>query len=65
MGSEIAYPKCGKCGKSELIPLSDFSDNSVSITYKAWACTNPECRGFVILRGGKVFYGVGSGEAAR
>jgi hypothetical protein len=58
------YPKCKKCG-GELIPLSDFSNNSVAIRYKAWACTNPECRFFVVLRGGDVYYGIATAESAR
>lgn len=64
MGIET-YPKCTKCDKGQLVPLSDFSDNSVSIHYKAWACVNPDCRYFVVLRGGKVFHGVGASEMAR
>lgn len=58
------YPKCKKCG-AELVPLSDFSNNSVAIRYKAWACTNRECRFFVVLRGGDVYYGTASAESAR
>ena len=58
------YPKCSKCG-GQLIPLSDFSNNSVSIRYKAWACTNNECRFFVVLRGGDVYYGTATAETAR
>ena len=58
------FPKCQKCG-GQLIPLSDFSNNSVSIRYKAWACTNNECRFFVVLRGGDVYYGIATTESAR
>lgn len=58
------YPKCKKCG-SDLIPLSDFSNNAVSIRYKAWACTDKDCRFFVVLRGGDVYYGIATAEAAR
>lgn len=57
--------KCQKCGKGQLVPLSDFSNNAVSIRYKAWACTNPECRFFLVLRGGDVYYGIATAEAAR
>jgi hypothetical protein len=58
------YPKCTKCGAA-LVPLSDFSNNAVSIRYKAWACTNKDCRFFVVLRGGDVYYGIATAEAAR
>lgn len=59
------FPKCRKCGKAELVPLSDFSNNQVAIKYKAWACTDPNCRFFIVLRGGDVYYGTASAEAAR
>ncbi|MBU1617156.1 MAG: hypothetical protein KKF06_05230 [Candidatus Margulisbacteria bacterium] len=63
--SEQTFPKCEKCEKGVLIPLSDFSNNAVSIKYKAWACTNQECRFFIVLRGGDVYYGTATAEAAR
>jgi hypothetical protein len=59
------FPKCKKCGKGELVPLSDFSNNQVAIKYKAWACTDPNCRFFIVLRGGDVYYGTASAEQAR
>ncbi|MBU0630428.1 MAG: hypothetical protein KKC80_05860 [Candidatus Margulisbacteria bacterium] len=62
--SEQTFPKCEKCEKGVLIPLSDFSNNAVSIKYKAWACTNQECRFFIVLRGGDVYYGTATAEAA-
>lgn len=65
MADECGYPKCKKCGKGELVPLSDFSNNQVAIKYKAWACTDPNCRFFIVLRGGDVYYGTASSEAAR
>lgn len=65
MMSDESFPKCQKCGKGVLIPLSDFSNNSVAIKYKAWACTDKECRFFIVLRGGDVYYGTATSEAAR
>jgi len=59
------FPKCQKCGKGELVPLSDFSNNQVAIKYKAWACTNISCRFFIVMRGGDVYYGTASEEPAR
>ncbi len=56
MGDEVSFPKCLKCGKGVLVPFSDFSNNQVAIRYKAWACTNSECRSFIALRGGDVYY---------
>jgi len=63
--TEGNFPKCQKCEKGDLIPLSDFSNNAVAIRYKAWACTNKDCRFFIVLRGGDVYYGTATAEVAR
>ena len=60
---EVAFPKCQKCNKGVLVPLSDFSNNQVPIRYKSWACTNIECRFSIVLRGGDVFYETSSKES--
>ncbi|MBU0501944.1 MAG: hypothetical protein ABIH69_01400 [bacterium] len=65
MSDCTCYPKCTQCDKGQMVPLSDFSNNSVAIRYKAWACTNRECRMFVVLRGGDVYYGTATADAAR
>ncbi len=62
--SDCCFPKCQKCG-GQLVPLSDFSNNSVAIRHKAWACTNKDCRFFIVLRGGDVYYGTATDQAAR
>ena len=62
---ECGYPKCTACGKGDMVPLSDFSNNAVAIRYKAWDCSNRECRYFIVLRGGDVYYGTATAEAAR
>jgi len=62
---ENNYPKCTQCEKGQLVPLSDFSNNSVAIRYKSWACTNRECRFFIVLRGGDVYYGTATPDSAR
>jgi len=62
---ENCLPKCTACGKGVMVPLSDFSNNSVAIRYKAWACNNRDCRYFIVLRGGDVYYGTATSEAAR
>jgi hypothetical protein len=40
---EREYPKCLKCEKGVLIPLSDYGREGATIMYKAWVCTNPDC----------------------
>ena len=37
------WPICRKCGKGDLVPLSDYGTEGASILYKAWMCTNPAC----------------------
>ena len=37
------WPKCRKCEKGDLVPLSDYGTEGASIMYKAWICTNPSC----------------------
>ena len=37
-------PSCLKCHeKGTLVPLSDYGRDGAPITYKAWACSNPDC----------------------
>lgn len=35
------WPQCRKCGKGDLVPLSDYGTEGAAIMYKAWICTNP------------------------
>lgn len=44
-------PKCQRCGKGDLVPLSDYTREGTPIPYKAWACTNPKCRFVIKIRG--------------
>jgi hypothetical protein len=37
------FPKCLRCEKGVLVPLSDYGRDGASIRYKAWVCTNPDC----------------------
>ena len=37
------FPKCLKCSRGVLIPLSDYGKDGASIMYKAWVCTAPDC----------------------
>jgi len=38
-----SLPKCQKCDRGVLVPLSDFGSQGAPIHYKAWVCTNPDC----------------------
>jgi hypothetical protein len=50
-----SFPKCQKCGKGDLVPLSDFGSQGATIHYKAWVCTNPDCGYNVKIRNGEVY----------
>ena len=52
---EFEFPHCRKCGAGELVPLSDFGSQGASIQFKAWVCTNPECRFNIKIRNGDIF----------
>ena len=32
-----------KCGKGQLIPLSDYGRDGAPIMFKAWVCSDQEC----------------------
>jgi len=40
---ENSFPKCVKCDKGQLLPLSDYGQGGAAVTYKAWVCSNPDC----------------------
>ena len=51
------FPHCVKCNSGVLIPLSDYGQDGASVTYKAWACTNPDCGFSIRVDKGEVTYG--------
>src|SRR3989304_6105301 len=51
------WPKCLKCSKGLLIPLSDYGQEGASVMFKAWVCTNPECGFSLRVDKGDVTYG--------
>ncbi len=52
---QSSFPKCRKCDKGDLVPLSDFGSQGSSIHYKAWVCTNPDCGYNLKIRNGDVY----------
>jgi len=40
-----------------LLPLSDYGQEGASVTYKAWACNNPDCGFSLRIDKGEVTYG--------
>ena len=51
------WPACLKCRAGQLIPLSDYGRDGAPITYKAWACSNPECGFNLRIDNGELSYG--------
>jgi hypothetical protein len=57
MEAKTSFPDCLKCNKGVLIPLSDYGQEGAAVTYKAWACNNPECGYSLRIDKGEVSYG--------
>lgn len=51
-----AFPRCMKCKHGTMLPLSDYHHGGASMTYKAWACHNDECRAVLKIDKGWVSY---------
>jgi hypothetical protein len=49
-----AFPRCQRCGRGELVPLSDFGPQGGEVRYKAWVCTNPGCGLALLTRRGEL-----------
>ncbi len=57
MEGKKEYPNCLKCNAGLLVPLSDYGQEGATVTYKAWACTNPDCGFSLRIDKGEVTYG--------
>ena len=55
--NNLNFPNCQKCNSGVLIPLSDYGQEGAAVTYKAWACTNPDCGFSLRIDKGEVTYG--------
>jgi hypothetical protein len=52
-----AFPPCRRCGRGDLVPLSDFGGQGAEVRYKAWVCTNPGCAYSLKIRNGEIVRG--------
>jgi hypothetical protein len=50
------FPKCPKCNKQLLLPLSDYGDSGSSVKYKAWCCADSKCGYALRIDKGKIAY---------
>jgi len=57
MEGKCNFPGCLKCGTGLMVPLSDYGQEGAAVTYKAWACTNPDCGFSLRIDKGEVSYG--------
>lgn len=57
MEGKPSFPGCLKCSGGLLVPLSDYGQEGAAVTYKAWACTNPDCGFSLRIDKGEVSYG--------
>jgi len=57
MEGKVNFPECLKCNAGLLLPLSDYGQEGAAVTYKAWACNNPECGFSIRIDKGEVTYG--------
>ncbi|MDQ6830508.1 MAG: hypothetical protein M3081_16745 [Gemmatimonadota bacterium] len=59
-------PQCRKCqGEGLLLPLSDYGRDGAPITFKAWACSNPECGFNIRIDNGEISYGRSIGQSQK
>ena len=48
------FPRCRRCGRGALVPLSDFGPQGGEVRYKAWVCTDPGCGFALLIRRGEI-----------
>ena len=58
-------PACRKWERGILLPLSDYGRDGAPITYKAWACSNPECGFNIRIDNGEISYGRAVGPSQK
>ena len=57
MVEESGFPRCLKCEKGILLPLSDYGRDGAPIRYKAWVCSHPECGFNIRIDNGEITLG--------
>ncbi len=57
MEEDGGFPRCLKCEKGILLPLSDYGRDGASIRYKAWVCSHPECGFNIRIDNGEISLG--------
>lgn len=57
MVEQSGFPRCLKCEKGILLPLSDHGRYGAPIRYKAWVCSAPECGFNIRIDNGEITFG--------
>lgn len=57
MEMPVQFPECRKCGRGNMLPLSDYGRDGATIMFKAWACSNPECGFNIRIDNGELSFG--------
>jgi hypothetical protein len=57
MVEESGFPRCLKCEKGILLPLSDYGRDGAPIRYKAWVCSDPVCGFNIRIDNGEITLG--------
>ena len=60
---ESGFPRCLKCEKGILLPLSDYGRDGATIRYKARVCSSPECGFNIRIDNGEISLGRSIGES--
>lgn len=63
MVEQSGFPRCLKCEKGILLPLSDYGRDGASIRYKAWVCSSPECGFNLRIDNGEITIGRTIGQS--
>ena len=65
MVEQSGFPRCLKCEKGILLPLSDYGRDGAPIRYKAWVCSSPECGFNIRIDNGEISFGRTIGQSAK
>ena len=51
------WPRCQRCHKGVLLPLSDYGPQGNDIPFKLWACNSPGCGFCLRIDKGQISFG--------
>ena len=63
MEGDRGFPKCLKCEKGILLPMSDYGREGAPIRYKAWVCSSPDCGFNIRIDNGEITFGREIGQS--